>query len=1408
MKRFRGQRRRPWTVALALFLTFVVGANAELILSDQESEVYYNFAVVAGEEIQVEKDVEIAGDLHSNGLIDLKKDSSVVGDVSAVGEIDNQGTVDGTVSEGADPLGLPALLDETALRALADRVFEENVTFEDEVIDDVVFVAGTLRIRGDVNGVGTLIATKDIRLDATEGDTFSLDDETRLSLIAFDDIRIGKDRPLRGVLRAGRDIDVEMNTAFEGVMVADRKIHIKQGSRITFLDFDQVAPEIALISPEDGSFVAASTPEIVVEYSDDFSGLRLESVELLLDGVDVTAEAAVGETGLTFTPSAPLADGAHTVEVAITDPSDNEARETFSFTVDTVPPAVAITSPAEALIFNTVPPIEAVYSDATSGVDLASLQVAVDASVLVGCTVAGTSVSCPAPALAEGSHTVSVAVSDVAGNAASASFDFELIFDTEPPVITITSPADGTVLSEATVEVTGTAADDSGVASVTVNGQAANVAGDAFSATIELAPGANTIVVEASDTLGNAGSVSISVTLGGDATPPTLSIDAPPSGVFLADNQPDIDVSFDDDDSGVDTASLAFTVDGAPLAVSCTVESFGAQCTPVAPLPEGSIVLGATLSDVAGNTATTSRQLTIDTVGVEVAITAPDDGEVTRDAEVLVTGTVGVGVASVRVNDVAAAVSSGAFSATVPLREGTNMVVALATKTNGNSGTASIEVTRDIEAPIVKIDTPRDGLVAVSDTIAVTGLVNDIVSGGAAARVFVNGAEALVGGGSFILPDLQLVPGPNVIEAIATDAVGNEGRDAITVSLQPPVGARLLIESGNGQFAAVNSPLPQPLVVVVKDDLGNPVAGRVVRFEVTRNSGVLRPQAPDEPQRIVQVPTDGAGQASVLFALGDTAGEGNNRVRATGLGVAGEVEFCASALTAAADKILMVAGDNQRGLVGNPLTTPLEALVVDADGNPIAGIEVTFDVVQGTGTLDTQSSLVRPTGLDGVARAVLTLGIDPGINSNVVSATFAGLVGLPATFTASGLAAGDPAQTRFAGVVLDNGQTPIPGARASIAGTSLETFTDDQGQFQLDNVPVGRVELDIDPTGSPRPEEFPPLAFETVTVAGQRNTIGQPILIPALDTANSKIVGGAQDVTLIMADVEGLSLTVFANSATFPDGSSTGQLTISQVHLDKVPMPPPSGTIFMPPAWTIQPAGVRFDPPARITIPNDGLPPGRVIDIFQFDHTLNQFINVGKGTVSDDGFLITSDPGFGITRAGWGGCGQPPPPTSDNEGPDCPTEGGQSPIPGGETVPPPDDENPNHGDGRFSEEGDFRNNTDGTPRPHRGVDIAAEEGTAVGAIADGTVTFVCPASTCTQSGNQVVIEHADGTISRYFHLEDGSVTVSEGDPVSAGETIGNSGTTGNAEGTDAPHLHLEIRDGDLTGPPLDPTGCL
>lgn len=741
-----------------------------------------------------------------------------------------------------------------------------------------------------------------------------------------------------------------------------------------------------------------------------------------------------------------------------------------------------------------------------------------------------------------------------------------------------------------------------------------------------------------------------------DTTGPNLTIASPSAGTTIFVNKPLIDLSYSDS-SGVDTSSLRVSIGGSPISVDCQLSGSGGTCTPIVALVQGLTTLSVAIKDTLGNQTTRQVQFTIDSTPVEISITSPANNLITGLAQIEVRGTAGAGVNSVKVNGVATLLTGGSFTATVQLRDGVNTLVALATTATGKTGTNTVDVTRDVIAPIVRIDSPSDGLSMVSDKVTVTGLVNDIVNGGTQATVKVNGVAAMVVNGGFVLMNVALVNGPNTIEAVATDAVGNVGRHSISVNYQRSVSNTVVPISGDGQAVVVKLTLPQPLVAIVKDESGNPVAGRVVRFEVTRNSGTLRKTSSDPPTRVVEAPTDGSGKATVLFTVGDTAGQGNNRVKVTASGVAGVFEFCASGLTAPPQKILMTMGDNQRGTVSNPLPTPLEALVVDADGNPVANLDVTFRVAKGNGTLNGQTTRIVRTGDDGVVRAIFTLGSDAGINNNVVNATFPLITTLPATFTASGIAPGNPANTRFSGVVLDNAHTPIPNATITLRDTTISVRTDAQGQFLLTGVPVGTVHLRVDPSSTTRPEIYPPLEFEHVTIAGVVNNLGQPILIPALDAANSKVVGGNQDVILTMKGVPGLQLKIFANSVTFKDGTRTGRVSIDQVHLDKVPMAPPRGVVFMAPAWTVQAAGTKFNPPAQITIPNSGLAPGRVIELFQFDHDLNQFISIGKATVAADGMTITSDPGFGITAAGWGGGGPPQPPTtctnSCNDGKDC-----------------------------------------------------------------------------------------------------------------------------------------------------------
>jgi hypothetical protein len=102
--------------------------------------------------------------------------------------------------------------------------------------------------------------------------------------------------------------------------------------------------------------------------------------------------------------------------------------------------------------------------------------------------------------------------------------------------------------------------------------------------------------------------------------------------------------------------------------------------------------------------------------------------------------------------------------------------------------------------------------------------------------------------------------------------------------------------------------------------------------------------------------------------------------------------------------------------------------------------------------------------------------------------------------------------------------------------------------------------------------------------------------------------------------------------------------------------------------------------------------------------------------------------------------------------------------------------------GRF---GSRRYFNDQPRSPHTGADYSAAEGTPVLAIADGRVAL---AADFFFSGGSVFLDHGDGLISMYFHLEEW--TVEEGGEVRRGEVIGKVGQTGRATG---PHLHMGAR---------------
>jgi len=88
-------------------------------------------------------------------------------------------------------------------------------------------------------------------------------------------------------------------------------------------------------------------------------------------------------------------------------------------------------------------------------------------------------------------------------------------------------------------------------------------------------------------------------------------------------------------------------------------------------------------------------------------------------------------------------------------------------------------------------------------------------------------------------------------------------------------------------------------------------------------------------------------------------------------------------------------------------------------------------------------------------------------------------------------------------------------------------------------------------------------------------------------------------------------------------------------------------------------------------------------------------------------------------------------------------------------------------------------------RMHNGVDLSAPSGTPIYAARSGKVYYRGWWGT---GGNTIMINHQDGYISRYLHME--SFAVSNGEWVAQGQVIGYCGSTGGSTG---PHLHYEMQ---------------
>lgn len=204
-----------------------------------------------------------------------------------------------------------------------------------------------------------------------------------------------------------------------------------------------------------------------------------------------------------------------------------------------VKPTITITSPgAGSYVTNNKQPIVFQLRDEAggSGVNLSTLQLKIDGGTALGsgsagmvCTPVTNGYDCtytPQTALADGSHTITINVSDFDGNTATQASRTYTV-DTVPPVLNVTNPADGFITNNASLVIQGTT-NDATSSPVTVaiklnnvDQGAVTVSSGSFSKSVTLAEGANTIVVTAKDAANKTTTVTVTGTL--DTSVPTIS---------------------------------------------------------------------------------------------------------------------------------------------------------------------------------------------------------------------------------------------------------------------------------------------------------------------------------------------------------------------------------------------------------------------------------------------------------------------------------------------------------------------------------------------------------------------------------------------------------------------------------------------------------------------------------------------------------------------------------------------------------------------------------------------------------------------------------------------------------------------------------------------------------------------
>jgi adhesin/invasin len=184
---------------------------------------------------------------------------------------------------------------------------------------------------------------------------------------------------------------------------------------------------------------------------------------------------------------------------------------------------------------------------------------------------------------------------------------------------------------------------------------------------------------------------------------------------------------------------------------------------------------------------------------------------------------------------------------------------------------------------------------------------------------------------------------------------------SVTVTGGTP--ASITVVSGSGQAATAGSAVSSPLVALVTDSNSNPVAGVSVNWTVTAGGGSVSSCST----------TNGSGLSQCTLTTGPSVG--TNTITASVAGVSPAATFTETGTVGPAASISVFSGGAQSATINTALSSPLVAVVKDANSNVVSGVAVNWVVTVGGGTL---SSCIATTNGSGKVQCTFTMGSTAG----------------------------------------------------------------------------------------------------------------------------------------------------------------------------------------------------------------------------------------------------------------------------------------------------------------------------------------------------------------------------------------------------------------------------------------------